>query len=848
MGAGYLLGKKNARKPKHNIQSQPLQKLGSNVYHSREFYKNKKEETQKVVTNWEASKFPLSTNIIPMYYNTLDIKQDAEKIPNGKYQDKLIYTVLDGLDDAARKAIRSKIDDPQHIFKHIPDNARAGQTDWGLVSGRPSSDRLDTKNGALEQVGGSLLPNRGFEDFTHNNMVPFYSGTVTQNMDADNRMGAGKLELYTGQFKLNHEQKEEQAPLFAPTAGLTNINGSKEQRDMSRYQPNNTGRKNNETPFEKVHVGPGLNQGYTAKPSGGFHQTLRIKPKPIEELRVDPVVEQEGRVKPGKARIDKRTLIAQQYKNRPELLVENKNGERNFTTTGAVTGRKLRPAVLLRDTNRKKSRQLITHAKTVGANAPTAISKSKYSTKATFHNTPFRNAASARTKRHNDYGKSGYKNRLNSRAVTETRNHILNMTPAHYKHKAGFVDKAKKTRKQHYIHNSQPAGYAKPQTAGALPAYDPNQQTRTTIRETTENNGRNTGNVAQIGAGGLVAYDPNQQTRTTIRETTESSGRNNGNVAQIGAGGLVAYDPNQQTRTTIRETTENKKHIGWTGKLGAGAIKSQVVDAVSPTIRETTENNQHIGFSNPKARHALQAYDPLQQTRTTIRETTENNKHLGGVSGAPQKKHIAYDPNDVAKTTIRETTENKKRLGGVSTIRKKHIAYDPKERARTTIRETTEDNKTIGNVQRTSLQRGMGYTSTKVEANNTNRQFTSDNDYTGVANSNSKKTRSYEDAYNAEQNISKEVVAEGRRPMGDNVKLGSQQINFDTRKLDTDRQNHYGHVKNTNLMNIYNPRALTACTNTSDKNNLPSHDFRLDTSTLEAFKKNPLTQSLSSYH
>ena len=47
-------------------------------------------------------------------------------------------------------------------------------------------------------------------------------------------------------------------------------------------------------------------------------------------------------------------------KNKNSLLIENKNGERNFITTGQIKGRKIRPKILLKNTGRQHSGALIT--------------------------------------------------------------------------------------------------------------------------------------------------------------------------------------------------------------------------------------------------------------------------------------------------------------------------------------------------------------------------------------------------------------------------------------------------------------------------------------------------------
>ena len=48
-------------------------------------------------------------------------------------------------------------------------------------------------------------------------------------------------------------------------------------------------RKDNYKPWDEIKVGPGLNKGYTSKPSGGFHQADTrdyVLPKNVDELRV----------------------------------------------------------------------------------------------------------------------------------------------------------------------------------------------------------------------------------------------------------------------------------------------------------------------------------------------------------------------------------------------------------------------------------------------------------------------------------------------------------------------------------------------------------------------------------
>ena len=126
------------------------------------------------------------------------------------------------------------------------------------------------------------------EDFTHNNMVPFFGGKITQNTE---HFSQRKLGLFTGASDplIKPEGgKKELKPFFAPTRDLSHVNGRPvdENRQMGRYIPGD--KKTSELPFQQIRVGPGLNQGYTNKPSGGFHQENTrdyIMPKTIDELR-----------------------------------------------------------------------------------------------------------------------------------------------------------------------------------------------------------------------------------------------------------------------------------------------------------------------------------------------------------------------------------------------------------------------------------------------------------------------------------------------------------------------------------------------------------------------------------
>jgi hypothetical protein len=94
-------------------------------------------------------------------------------------------------------------------------------------------------------------------------------------------------------------------------------------------------------------------------------------------------------------------------------------------------------------------------------------------------------------------------------------------------------------------------------------------------------------------------------------------------------------------------------------------------------------------------------------------------------------------------------------------------------------------------------------------------------------------------------NDTKELALVQREPAQEGLKVFNRDIGeCDTRKLDEDVINNRGMVPSP-LSNTFTP--IDVCSLTSEKNSLPEVSNRLDTSLLDAFKKNPLTQSLHSY-
>jgi hypothetical protein len=368
---------------------------------------------------------------------------------------------------------------------------------------------------------------------------------------------------------------------------------------------------------------------------------------------------------------------------------------------------------------------------------------------------------------------------------------------------------------------------------------------KTSKKENFVGNERPYGNFSGQLPNKMTVYDPNDVARTTIKETNIHDTRE-GQVA--GPVKLTVYDPNDIAKTTIKETN----------------------------IHDTRDGN----ISNAAFKGTV--YDPNDIARTTIKETNIHDNRAGGVS--TNRPNIKMYNLDDAKVTVRNTLEEVDKTLNLSSIEKKSTVYDPNDIPEATTKDTNIHNERTGNVGIPGVNKGTGYQTAGVQAPNTNKQFTSDheyqgvadgdvgkgggegylvtnyeaknisrqfiadNEYMGTADSTNDKPMSYDDAYNAALNYNKEKIAIGRAPTKSGVKLnvGESDINIDIRKLESDILN----IREMNMNRVTSaiPGKIEQGA-TSNRVPLPedrNHD-RFNPEMVEQFKENPFTQSLSSY-
>jgi hypothetical protein len=181
----------------------------------------------------------------------------------------------------------------------------------------------------------------------HNNMVPFYGAKVTQNMMSG--ANGSILDSFSGTGK-EQFQKREIASLYDVAPGMGLPFGNQNESDFYQSRMVAGMKMNNVFPVEKVNVGPGLNDGYTNKPSGGFQQFNELqeyaKPRTTDEIRAanKPKLSYDKPMIPGAHYITNPGLQAPVNKNRPDTFAVLTDSDGNMPYLNTTTGAQVAPA------------------------------------------------------------------------------------------------------------------------------------------------------------------------------------------------------------------------------------------------------------------------------------------------------------------------------------------------------------------------------------------------------------------------------------------------------------------------------------------------------------------------
>ena len=392
--------------------------------------------------------------------------------------------------------------------KSISNNTAPGQT----VPIEPVNKYSNyTKESEIPSLTGNNIPS---QDFTFNNMVPFFGSNVKQSMLTNKRV----VNSYTGSDL--YTQKKESEPLFNPNNEIENVYGTQDINGEIQNRHIASQYRSNELAFDQVRVGAGLDGGYNACGKDGFHQMYRPMPKTVDELRAksNPKIVFNGRKVPGKANNDKRGLQGCVIKKTPDTTFEQSPSQ-YLITTGDVIKERQQPTIILRDTNRKDSMEYIPSA---DPNNKESSARPLYrkSDKECFETTGPRNLYEDNAWTDidvGDYGLKGTHFPPNERDCTTVPTPASNFNSIVRAIIAPVLDIFRYTKKQNAIGNIREAGNVGTSQITKNIMYDATDVARTTIKETTIDNDR-MGPLS--GPIKLTTYDPDDIARRTIKETT----------------------------------------------------------------------------------------------------------------------------------------------------------------------------------------------------------------------------------------------------------------------------------------------------------------------------------------
>lgn len=209
--------------------------------------------------------------------------------------------------------------------KPLGSNEVNSQSPWSAFEAFDQGSGSEPSSTKSDMTYGVVAPND--KSFTHNNM------NIFNRMRDMNTPGLGlrdsrKLEYFTGSSTDGtYKPKKEVERFFEPVAGNTWGQGGMPSITTfieSRMEDGVRMEKRKEKPFEPRKIGPGIGLSIDQDSLGGLHDTVRILPKNIDELRRsdNPKISYQPPILPGK-KGEKRSVVAPFEHRRPDKFRTN---------------------------------------------------------------------------------------------------------------------------------------------------------------------------------------------------------------------------------------------------------------------------------------------------------------------------------------------------------------------------------------------------------------------------------------------------------------------------------------------------------------------------------------------
>lgn len=380
---------------------------------------------------------------------------------------------------------------------------------------------------------------KNVQDMKHANMKPFFGSTVKQpNGEYDRHESV--IDHKVGRNSYD-KSKRSVGPLFKPNQHMSWNNGTPNFNEKIQQHIVPSLRQNNTKPFEEIRVGPSLNrEGDNVLGEGGFNSGMLGReqwlPKTVDDLRVKNNQKEsfEGVVLGGKYSVTNRGILGKTEKYLPDTYYVN-TPERYFTTTGIEKAPTKRAVNVFKDTNRIDT----TNEHYGGSNRNTESSyiKQQYQKPKRPVLDPYiKQTSNLYGPYHDDSKESSRIKTYESSVLTNNRSTNTELgdkygmfTSAVKAMVAPVVDMIRPTRKSNTIgairSSGNPQSYVPNHTV-----FNPNDKTRTTIREMTEERKDHmfVGNQNKPGHQASKHQPVNQQRDTTSVYHTGNMGNTSG--------------------------------------------------------------------------------------------------------------------------------------------------------------------------------------------------------------------------------------------------------------------------------------------------------------------------------
>lgn len=444
------------------------------------------------------------------------------------------------------------------------------------------SSAVSTDNNVSYSLTGNPINQN---EFKHNNMVPFFGGSVKGVTYKENDQSSELiLDRHQGTGS-QHFKKQEQAPMFEPVKDMQHAYGAPNNSDYLQGRVVPSTNMSMQRPFEQQRVARGLNKGFTSEGSGGFNTSLEARdawlPKTVDQLRTTnnpkTTYELSGHEGPADSMIKEistKQTRGQTEKYRPDTYYAS-GPERWFTTTGTEKGETLRPIQVLPDVNRTTTTQ-----EYYGAGGNTSANEA-------------------------NYVKGEYE---------ESKRNVLGeyqVTPAYAADKYNPTESDFGSKSFHILQNN-----------------------RNTTKKQLEY-GVVSGVVNAIVSPVLDALRPSRKENVI------------GNIRLLGNAGTevpsnTIYNPSDRARTTIREMTGSKldnNHLNVEGQRAPGHVVSE--HQPTPVQRDTTTVS-YSGTAGPALVPNIPTYNAAynMQFNNTQRES-ENHPNQGGMQIFNSRENIS---------------------------------------------------------------------------------------------------------------------------------------------------------------------------------------------------------------